>query len=239
MSDSRVRIPNENLIGRGIYTPQEVAYYARVRTDTINRWMYGNRRGQRVLVPEVADGADRIATFVDFVQALAVRAIRRDHNVPLQRIRDAVDHARNRYDVRYPFAMPHRTFLFGREIVIELDKLSLGDEPDLVQVSGRQKDQLVLHKVAEPYLTDLTFSEEEIATAYLAFEYKNRRVVMDAKKRLGQPIVADTGYSVHAILDAYRSEGSEEAASNVLGIELDDVHLAIRYHDYLKGPIAA
>ena len=223
----------KHLLGIGIYTPTEAAYYARVQPQTITRWLHGSRSGQPVVRAQLNGDAEKIVTFLDFVQALAIRAIRRDYKLPLQTIRDAVNYARKRYGVDYPFATRHQTFLFGRAVMIDLP-----GRRELTQISGKQKDQLVSRQIAEPYMLDLTY-KNDLAVRYQAFERRGRYVIMDPRVRFGQPLVAPNHHPVHVLLGAYRSEGSAPAAARVLDADEDDVLLAIAYDDYLRGTIAA
>lgn len=223
---------NTNLLGVGIYTPAEAAYYARVPTQTMTRWVHGDRRGDPVVHAQLEGTQERVVTFLDFVQALAVRAIRREFKIPLGKIREAVEQARTRYSVDYPFAMPHKTFLFDHDIHIELLRLTL------VQVSGKQKGQMVAREIAEPYMVDLTYADD-LACRYYAYSYGTRQVIIDPARRFGQPFVEPCRCSVQSLLGAYRSEGSPEAAAKAYGVEEDDVLFAIRYEDHLQGTAAA
>ena len=97
----------------GLYTPPEAAFYARVRTGMMNRWMFGDKIGSPVFSPQFSDPDEKIVTFLDFIQVLAIRALRLPpHKVPLHKIRQAVDIAREQ-DIRYPFAMEHVTYIYG------------------------------------------------------------------------------------------------------------------------------
>src|SRR5690349_307789 len=97
-------------LGVGIYTVAEAAFYARVHPTTLHRWLYGTADGEAVLRPEIED--EKIVTFVDFVEALAVRAIRLEHKLSLSKIRQAVKVATDTYGVLHPLAREHITYLF-------------------------------------------------------------------------------------------------------------------------------
>src|SRR5205823_770054 len=91
-------------------------------TQTMGRWLFGDRQGEAVLRPQLAEANERIVTFLDFIQALHIRQIRTDtkYRIPLTKIREAIETARETYDVVYPLAMDHTTFLYGKEIGIKL-----------------------------------------------------------------------------------------------------------------------
>jgi hypothetical protein len=104
----------EELLGIGLYSPLEAALYARVTTQLMNRWIFGNAQGQPVIEPQLDDAAEKIVTFLDFVQALAIRRIRNERFIPLGKIREAYFRARDEFDVTHPFALDStRIGLFG------------------------------------------------------------------------------------------------------------------------------
>ncbi|MBN2447218.1 MAG: hypothetical protein JXO22_10855 [Phycisphaerae bacterium] len=226
-----------NLLGLGIYTPAEAAHYARVTTQMMTRWIHGTRTAAAVVCAQLPDDDERTVTFLDFVQALTIRAIRRERNVPLQKIREAVATATEHYNVPYPFAVQHRTFLYDNDIHIELPTKSPGHQT-VTQISGQLKGQTLIREIAEPHLEDLSFSGG-LASCYKAFEAQGRNITLDPTRRFGQPMVDNCDYSVAALLHAYQTEGSVRAAAEALGVSNDDVLMAIRYDDHLRGNSAA
>jgi uncharacterized protein (DUF433 family) len=216
-------------LGHGLYTPFEAAMYARLQTRTLKRWLVGGRSGDRVVTTEF-DESDRVS-FLDFVQALAIRNIRLQHAVPLPKIRQAVLHATGRYELEYPFARRHTAYLAGSEIVIRIP----GENEDFVQVSGKQPHQRVMEKIVAPYLDDLGFDASGLANHYTAFEYRSGRIVMDPAIRLGEPFVADCGYTARPIWEAVIAEGGIEEAAAALGTEPRYAALAWRYYDFLNA----
>ena len=226
----------KNLLGLGLYTPSEAALYARVHPSTMGRWIHGNQMGKAVINPQLVNDPDRTVTFLDFVQALAIRAIRREHKVPLPKIRNAVELVRSTYNIDYPFAMKHKTFLLGNEILIEIPAFGR----DLIQVSGKHKKQGVMRKVAELYMKDLSFtSDGDLASAYQAFKHAGQKIIMDPSRQFGQPLVERCGYPALVLVEAYRSEGSISGAAKAYGLRKTDIELALRYDDYIRGPMAA
>lgn len=217
----------EKLVGIGLYTPREAARFARVSTPLVTRWLFGNRAGASVVDAELREHEERFVTFQDFVQVLAIRAIRSEFNISLQKIRGAVEHARNHYGVEYPFAVPHQTYLFGEEIVIRL-------KDDLYQISGRGKDQQMIREVAQLYMEDLHFDGKR-PVKYDIFEHGGETVTMAPEVSLGQPRLA-CGYTADALLQAFQTEGSIDLAAKVMGVSTDDIKLALRFDDFLQTP---
>ena len=100
-------------LGVGIYTPEEAAFCVRAFLKMMRRWVFGDSGGRPVIERELKDSSEKVVTFLDFVQTLAIREVRQWHGLPLQRIRDGIDEANKRYRLKYPLACHHRIFLFG------------------------------------------------------------------------------------------------------------------------------
>jgi len=216
------------LLGVGLYSVAEAALYARITTGMMERWLHGDRKGAAVLRPQLAN--ERIVTFLDFIQALAVRAIRLEHHVPLPKIRQAVETSRRDFGVAYPLAMAHTTYLFGDDLVIRLG------EDDYVQVSGEASRNRMITKIVEFYMTDVSFDpESRLARKFCLFAWRDFQATMDPEVRFGEPIVATCGYTARALWEAYNAEGSIEAAASAYGVQPLEVEFAIRCYDHLLG----
>lgn len=147
-------------------------------------------------------------------------------------IRQVVDIAKRDYQIEYPFARRHRTYLFNDDVVITLD-----DETQ-IQITGKYKKQHCINAVVELYGEDLVYSEAtKWAERYNAFTYKGRTVVLDPTIRFGEPVVQPCGMTAVALVDAVKSEGSVDAAMSAFGVERDDILTAQRYDDWLLGVV--
>jgi uncharacterized protein (DUF433 family) len=229
----------DNLLGVGIYTPSEAALYARVPAATLVRWIFGNKMGDPVLRRQLIDNRpdEKVVTFLDFVQALAVRVMRVQYQIPLDTIRKAIETARESYQVQYPLAMKHTTYLYGRDVVIKV-----GDK--IVQVSpGEHKHGLMLKEIVEIYMRDLSWDARGLAASYRAFSVaigkRSYEVSMNPTVRFGEPMVSSSGYSAQALWEAATTEGSVEAAARAYGVAPEEVEVACRYYDHIQLNTAA
>ncbi len=215
---------------RGLYLPDEAAFYARIHPKTMRRWLEGSTQGERVFRP-ARDGDDqKFATFLDFVQALAIRTIRgrKDLNISLQRIRSAVNYAEE-HGVTYPFARKHTTYWDGKEIHIKLDN------KDFIQATGKHINQASLKQIVEVYMLDLKFSEATgLANNYRAFSWGGHDIEMDPEVRFGEPIVTSCQYTAQSLWDAANAEGGVEPAARAYGVKEREVECAVRYLDFLQ-----
>jgi hypothetical protein len=235
-----------SLLGVGLYSVNEAALYARVPTRTINRWVYGDKTGDQVILPQLdKENGDKVVTFLDFVQALAIRRIRHERRVSLPKLREAYFRARDEFGVKYPLALDNtRIGLFGppddpakQEIYICLEK-----SEDAVQryfQTGKRHGNQLIGEVVQTYSRRLIYDDSGLATRYIAYKTDDGTIMMDPEIRFGEPYAEDFGYTARTLFDAYQSEGSVTRAAEVYGVPANTVELAVEYFDYLRPPSAA
>lgn len=223
-------------IGQGLYTLSEAAFFARVRPQTLARWMFGDSRGESVISPQYRDPDEKLASFLDFVEALTIRAIRVRHpQIPLHRIREAYKEAETRYDVTHPFARRHTTFLLGdsKTIIIRLR------DDDYRELAGPSRGNRMIAEVVETHLHDLSFSDSGVACEYCAWPplapEGASKIIMNPKRAFGEPVVLRCGYTAETLWEASGIEGGTEAAARAYGVHKEDVELACGYYDHLRG----
>ena len=246
----------ERLFGLGIYTPAEAACYARVPTALMTRWIHGSKRGAPVVQAQVSDTEDKIVTFLDFVQALAIRRIKTEHpGISLHKIRQAHDTAISTFHINYPFALKStRIGLFGPSDRPDLQEIWLSPPGDDLEesfakyfvITGKDKKNQLIGEVVRTYTVNLVFDDTtELAQRYFPFpagitNAKGSRIVMDPEVRFGEPFVESCGYTTQTLYDAYQSEKSIARASEICGVTPEEITLAIEFVDYIqKKPSAA
>ena len=234
-------------LGIGIYTPAEAAFYARVSSKMMRRWVFGDSRGRPVTERELKDSSEKVVTFLDFVQTLAIREVRQRHGLSLQRIRDGIDEASKRYGLKYPLACQHRIFLFSDQhgeghghILIRLENDQADVEEQYVQLTGRGKGNLMFKPVVEMFLRDLTFDPKtKFATEYRPMTAGGMSVLLNPSRRFGEPVVEPSGYTVESLWHATNAEGGLEEAASAFGVSIEEIILANQYFDSLIKPKAA
>jgi uncharacterized protein (DUF433 family) len=235
-----------DLLGIGLYSVSEAALYARIAPQIMGRWIYGTRRGAAVIEPELGASDERDVTFLDFVQALAIRRIRFERpRISLQKIREAYYRARDDFGEQYPFALSStRIGLFGppedpkkQEIWISVGQ-NLEEAQKYFQLTGRKSGNQMLGEVVRTYAQRLTFDRDTgLATRYIAWPTggsASECIIMDPQVRFGEPYLQSSGYTARTLYDAYRSEGAIDRAAKVYGVALEQVDLSIEFFDYLK-----
>lgn len=214
----------ENLLGVGLYTTREAAYYAQVSPHLVTRWFYTD--------PVLESGVDipeqRLITFADFIQLGAIRTARKE-GVSLAKIKQALTYAKE-LGIDRPLARKYGEVwhIVGKNIVFRSDP----DSEKYYQASGRSRGNLVIPAFVEIYQRKISFDETFLATQIRPYNYKNWNILLDPEVRFGEPIIEDSGYTVKTLWSAVSSEGGIERAADVFGVEIDAVEAACNYVDH-------
>lgn len=233
-------------LGLGIYSAAEAALYARVSTRLMARWVFGERDSKSVIKSELPETSERVVTFLDFVQVLAIREVRNRHRLSLQKIRQGIEEAKTRYGIEHPLAQQHTIYLLSDgmgkghgEMVIQLPGRGAEGPDGLAQLTGRNKGNRVMEKVVEMFLADLHFEAGTgRASRYVPMTYKGAQVVLDPRRRFGEPIVEPGGYTAETLWDATNAEGGIDQAAEAYGVGVDEIMVANRYYDVITPNLA-
>lgn len=212
--------------GIGVYTVAEAARYARMPVATLNAWFFGAQDRHPMQRAGIRDAETKAITFVDFVEALAIRSLRVDHQVSLQKIREAIRVAKERHGIEHPFARrDHRTVLIGHELHIYLKD----DPKDPVGLTGRDSGQKSFTRCIEAYMKDLEFDAKGMARLYTAFTYQAHKIVLNPKLHFGEPVVVENGFTAETLWRAAVAEGGFERAAEIYEVSPGAVEAAYRY----------
>lgn len=219
-------------LGMGLYTPGEAALYARLKPQTFNRWFFGQGSAQPVATPRIEDGgeANRVVTFWDLIQAVAIRNLRRDRKasrMSLQHIRSIVTRCEE-MGVSFPFARRHTLYAYSDRLILRTeDDQYVGIEP------GVDVGQLYHFKIIEQFLEEIQFGGDRMARVWTPLASPKYEVSLNSDRRFGLPIIEPGGILVDALVQAVESEGSVDAAAEAFETKPEAVKLALKYQDYL------
>jgi uncharacterized protein (DUF433 family) len=215
----------------GLYAVPEAAKYAKMPLATLRYWLYGDRIHPALRQAQIDKQEGRFLTFLEFAEALAIRELRANYHVSLTKIREAIDAAKKEYGIDYPFAnKKHRTYLVGRDLHI-----TVTDELDLVQITGRERGQKQMRPCIEQFMRDLEFDDKDTASAYIAYRWtpndggKPVIISMNPAYCFGEPVVVGTGYRARTLWKAAVAEGSEKKAAQNYEVDEQSVVAACRY----------
>jgi uncharacterized protein (DUF433 family) len=227
-----VAVASPDIFVSGIYTVEEAARLARLSPVVLRRWLDGSDASRPAMDRFIPKNEANVVGFVDFVQAMAIRALRTSRRLSLQKVRQTIEEAK-KLGVLYPFARKHKTYLFRDDVVIELD------DGVIFQVTGSYKQQQLIYPIVELYLQDLSFDPHtRLANRYVPLKMNDAEVVLDPVIQYGSPVVMPRGYTVSSLVAATNNEGSIQAAADMYGVPTTDVEIALRYEDILAGTAA-
>jgi uncharacterized protein (DUF433 family) len=213
--------------GIGVYSIPEAARYARVHANTLRSW-FGIAGSDRTALykGEIESDDLKALSFLDLIEALAIRSLRTDYDISLQKIREALRTANERYQIQHLFARKaHRTVLIGRDLHI-----LFGDDPESpVQLTGKLKGQKSMKACIEMYMHDLDFDADGLATIYTAFRFKDEEVILNPKVHFGDPVMKKSGYTAYTLYRAAVAEGSVADAARLYDVSEAEVEAAYRY----------
>lgn len=189
-----------------IYTVSEAAHYLRMPIPTLRSWVAGRKYPVKsgahffrpvILIPP---GQKVLLSFVNLVEAHVLDAIRRQHDVPLVKVRKAIGYLRKAFNSRHPLA-DNRIETDGRELFVE----SLGR---LVTIS--RDGQLAMREILEAHLKRIDWDQEGHAVRLYPFTRKRdiaepRVVVIDPRRSFGRPVLVGTGIPTAIIAERYKA----------------------------------
>lgn len=217
---------HDKLLGLGVYTLQEASFYGKVSSRRLSSWVFGSTKYAPVIHSELID--ERLVSFHDLVQAMAINKAR-EYGVSLQKIREAIQRAEQEFNISLPLAHQHKLVLFDKELHIQLSR------DQIVQLTGRGRDQSMMVPIIEPFMKDLCFSEAGLAISYVAFKWHGKRIILDPQRQFGQPLVDGTGYRADVLANAFNVEGSADFVASEYNVTLADVKVAVSYMQSLRA----
>ena len=220
----------ESTLDLGLYCPTEVSLYTGIPVGSLQSWVHGLGHRKSVIEAQL-DRAPQWITFIDMVQAMAIRDLR-EEGIPMTRIRQAIRYVQKRRpEIRYPLATRHETYVIEttRNVAI---LFSDEDTGVIQQASGDHQGQYVHAGMLDRYLHKMSFGADNVATLYTPVAQRGCQITLDPRVRSGQPIVQPCGYMAETLVHAYVSEGNSVcAAAEAYEVAPEAVELAVTYMD--------
>jgi uncharacterized protein (DUF433 family) len=211
------------------YTVREAAHYLTIPLATMRSWSAGRRyptkAGNRFFrsVLGLPKTSPPVLSFTNLVEAHVLDAIRRKHQISLDKIRLAIKYLREEFGSEHPLA-DHR---------LETDGLDL-----FVQEYGRlinitRSGQMAIRELLEGYLKRIERNSAGSAIRLYPFTRKRgmdepRLVVIDPAISFGRPVLARTGIPTAAIAERYKAGESVPTLATDYGRSSEEIEEAIR-----------
>jgi len=225
-----------DLLDRPVYTMQQVDSILGISSGTTHRWLEGYERGGHFYPPVVRSepSGSEIVTWGEFVETRLLALYRHARDMPMQRMRPAVEQLRQEFGVKYPLA-ELRPYIRQRELVYYLQQ-QLGTEKELLLVVARNH-QYVLADPAQQFVESTEFEESENGIALRIRPLGlDQPVVLDPLRNFGQPAIRSVPTEVLAEL--FRAGDPVEMLAELYELPALDVQAALRF-ELGRGAAAA
>lgn len=211
------------------YTVREAAHYLTIPLATVRSWSAGRpypiKSGKRFFQPVLVlpGRVPPVLSFTNLVEAHVLDAIRRKHQIPLDKIRLAIKYLRDEFGSEHPLA-DHRLETDGLDLFVE-------EYGRLINVT--QSGQLAIREILQGYLKRV--ERDSLGTAVRLYPFTRKReidepkyVVIDPAISFGRPILAGTGIPTGAIAERYKAGESVPQLAEDYGRSREEIEEAIR-----------
>ncbi len=211
------------------YTVREAAHYLSIPFATVRSWSaeipYSTKSGRRFFQPVLAlpEKIPPVLSFTNLVEAHVLDAIRRKHQIPLDKIRLAIKYLREEFGSEHPLA-DHR---------LETDGLNLFIEKYGRLINITQSGQLAIRQILQGYLKRI--ERDSLGSAVRLYPFTRKRdmdepkyVVIDPAISFGRPVLVGTGIPTAAIAERYKAGESVPQLADDYGRSREEIEEAIR-----------
>lgn len=211
------------------YALAEAAHYLRLPKPTLRSWVLGRfyptQAGRRFFRPviDLAGNGRHLLSFMNLVEAHVLDAIRREHEIPLQKVRRALNYVRREFPSRHPLADQR----------FQTDSLNLFVEKYGQLINASQEGQLAIRELLQAHLRRIEWDEAGLAVRLFPFTRKRqleepRVIVIDPLISFGRPVLVGTGIPTAVIAERYKAGESMDELAKDYDRERVEIEEAIR-----------
>lgn len=207
----------------------EASHYLRIPLATLRSWIrgryYPTEAGPKHFKPVIIlpDRTVAALSFVNLVEAHVLDAIRREHHVPLPKVRSALDYVRRHFGSKHPLA----------EQKFETDGVNLFVSRFDALISASESGQLTIRELIKAHLRRIEHDASGLAARLYPFTRQGdleqpKIVVIDPLISFGRPTIAGTGVSTSAVAERYKAGDSMDELAEDYGCQRAEVEEAVR-----------
>lgn len=211
------------------YTVWEAAHYLLVPRATLRSWALGQRyrtaRGWGMFRPllRIASRRPDLLSFTNLVEAHVLDALRRDHKIPMQKVRKALDYLERELPTAHPLA-DHRFQTAGVHLFVQR-------YASLVSLS--ENGQMAIREALEHHLRRVEWDRKGLPIQLYPYTRKRgfeepRHIVIDPAMSFGRPSLAGTGIATTIIVERYKAGESVDDLVQDYDVPRPQIEEAIR-----------
>lgn len=212
------------------YTVAEASRYLKVAAATLRSWVVGRPypisegvgRFEPLIHPPQAQPPT--LSFWNLIEVHVLRALRIEHGVSIQAVRDALTFAEEKLKVE--------RLLLSRQLYAEGGELFLRKYGQLIHL--RRSGQLALEHLFEEHLRRVEWDADQFPSRLFPFMASDsvsaeRIIAIDANIAFGRPVVLRVGVSTAAIVDRIDAGEEIETLADDYELSLHEITQAVFY----------
>lgn len=211
------------------YAMPEAAHYLRIPEATLRSWVVGRfypiQAGKRFFRPVIVppDKKRPLLSFMNLVEAHVLDAIRREHNIPLPKVRIALRYLKTHFPSKHPLADQR----------FETDSLNLFVQKFGQLINISQAGQLAMRSLLQAHLRRIERDSAGFAVRLFPFTRKRQLeepkvVVIDPYISFGRPVLVGTGIPTAVIAERYKAGESIDELADDYARQRVEIEEAIR-----------
>lgn len=221
-----------------LYGIPEAAFYMDIPVSTLRSWVsgrvYPTQHGPKFFHPliDIADHREQLLSFYNLVEAHVISTFRRHHNIPVPKIRDAMDYLRGRINHSHPL-VTRDFYTFGRDLIVK--ELGIANDKVEVIVNASQKGQIEFGEVLKMYLKRIkrtaTGFPQQIFPLRKSLPLNQPEVIeIDPTIAFGHPVLKGTGVTIAMLLDRHQYGRTAREIAEDYSLDEGEVQTAIEYY---------
>ena len=202
------------------YSIVEAAGYLRLPKTTLRAWLLGQQTFRSVI--DIADRQGRQMSFINLVEAFVLSGIRRQHRVPLPKVRKAVEYLRRTFKTPRPLA----------DEQFATDGVHLFVEKFGALIGATQEGQVQLREVILDRLKYVRRDPKGVPEKIVLFPgqgaAKHGDVVIDPRLSFGRPVIDGIGVRTLILAQRFKAGDSIDELAREFSAAPEAVQNALR-----------
>jgi uncharacterized protein (DUF433 family) len=195
---SRKSLTERDLRETPAYSIAEAAGYLRLPKSTLRAWLIG--QGAFKAVIDIADRKGRQLSFINMVEAFVLAGIRREHAIPLPKVRKALGYLRRTFSTDRPLADEEFT----------TDGIDLFVEKYGALIGATQEGQVQLKEVIRDRLQYVGRDPSGVPEKLVLFPASKgirsgASVVIDPRLSFGRPVLDGLGIRTAVLAERFKA----------------------------------
>lgn len=222
-------INNNNIFGfgTGIYTTPEVAKILGLPRTKVKRWLkdyWTTKFSSAGIQYSDGEGIEQVTNFHTLIEFFTFYQLR-ERGVSAQKIVAAHHILAEVFNTQYPFATSN-ILTDGEKVIFE------GSVGEIIKAD--KSLQMYITQVIEPFCERIEFDKNSLADRFFPMG-KKHGVVIDPKRKFGQPVVGETNILTETVFSLFRAGEPVDIIANLYDLEVNQVEDAINFHTRLAA----